>query len=86
MTEQEELDRAAEAEFLLNQGVFKESISSVEQAIINGIKRSAFKDSELREKLCHQLIALDSVVTQLRSFMETGKLVEETIKRRRTSR
>lgn len=82
MTEEEELGRAAEADFILGNELFKDSVRDVEAALINGIKRSAFKDVELREKLCQQLMALEAVVGQLRTHMETGKLAAETIRRR----
>jgi hypothetical protein len=86
VTEQEELERAAEAEHILGHQRFKEAVQAVEEALINGIRLSPIKDAELREKLCQQLIQLHAVVGQIRSYMETGKLAEETIKRRKASR
>jgi hypothetical protein len=82
MTPEQELGRAREAEFILGNTLFKDAVKAVEEALINGIKRAAFKEADLREKLCQQLVALESVVGQLKSHMETGKLAEETIKRR----
>jgi type II secretory pathway component PulF len=85
MTPEEELGRAAEAEFILSNELFKESVREVRQALIEGIERTAFQDEKLREKLCQQLVALSAVVGKLQSHMETGKLAMETIKRRRAA-
>jgi hypothetical protein len=86
MTPEEEVGRADEARFILENQLFKEAVEAVEAALISGIKRAAFKESELREKLCQQLVALEAVVGELRTHMETGKLAAETIKRRGASR
>lgn len=83
MTPEEELQRAEEARQVLDSGIFKEAVSEVESALINGIRMSPIKDAELREKLCQQLIQLGAVVGHIRSVMETGKLAEATIKQRR---
>jgi type II secretory pathway component PulF len=82
MTPEEELQRAARAETILGDSLFKEAVEAVEEALLNGIKLSPIKDSELREKLCQQYIQLGAVVGQLRSYMETGKLAEATIHQR----
>jgi type II secretory pathway component PulF len=71
---------------ILTNTLFKEAVREVEQALLSGIKRSPLKEADLREKLCQQMIALDAVVGQLQTHMETGKLAEETIKRRGASR
>ena len=86
MTEEEEIQRAEEAKQILKNTLFKDAVQAVEEALLNGIKRSPIKDSEMRERLCQQYIALTSVVDQLKTHMETGKLAAETIKRRGTSR
>lgn len=84
MSPEEELQRAARAEQVLGDDLFKEAVREVEQALLEGIKRSPIKDHELREKICQQLIQLGAIVTQLRTYMETGKLAEATIKQRVT--
>jgi type II secretory pathway component PulF len=71
---------------ILTNTLFKEAVREVEQALLSGIKRSPLKEADLREKLCQQMIALDAVVGRLQTHMETGKLAEETIKRRGASR
>jgi hypothetical protein len=84
MSPEEELQRAARAETILGDSLFKEAVQSVEEALLNGIKLSPIKDAELREKLCQQYIQLGAVVGQLRSYMETGKLAEATINQQRS--
>lgn len=86
MTPEEEIQRAEEARQILESGIFRESVDEVEKVLIDGIKRTAFTDEKLREKLSQQLVALEAVVNKLQSHMETGKLADETIKRRRASR
>lgn len=84
MSPEDELQRAARAETILGDSLFKEAVSAVEEALLNGIKLSPIKDAELREKLCQQYIQLGAVVGQLRSYMETGKLAEATINQQRS--
>lgn len=85
MSPEEELQRAVRAEQILGDDLFKEAVREVKEAILNGIERSPIKDAEMREKLCQQLILLNTVVGRLRTYMETGKLAEETIKQRTIS-
>lgn len=82
MTPEEELGRAEEARFILENQLFKEAVTEVRQALIEGIERSAFADEKLREKLSQQLVALSAIVNKLKTHLETGKLAAETIKRR----
>ena len=82
MSPEEELQRAAEAEEILGRTLFKEAVSEVENAILEGIKRSPIKDGEFREKLCQQYIQLHAVLGQLRTYMETGKLASATLRER----
>jgi hypothetical protein len=84
MTPEEELHRAARAEQILGDDLFKEAVKAVEEALLNGIKLSPIKDAELREKLCQQYIQLGAVISQLRGYMETGKLAEATIRQRQS--
>jgi hypothetical protein len=86
VTPEEEIGRAQEANFILQNELFKEAVAEVRQALIDGIERSAFTDEKLREKLAQQLVAVTAVVNKLKSHMETGKLAEETIRRRGASR
>ena len=82
MSPEEELQRAARAESILGDDLFKDAVREIEEALLNGIRMSAFKDAELREKLCQQYTLLHSLVGQFRTYMETGKLAEATLKQR----
>ncbi len=82
MSPEEELHRAARAEQILGDDLFRDAVKEIESALLAGIKQSAFKDSELREKLCMQYTLLHSLVDQFKTHMETGKLAEETLRQR----
>ena len=80
MSPEEEIQRAVRAEQILKDELFKEAVKDIRESLVTGIELAAFTDSEMREKLCQQLILLNTVVGRLRTYMETGKLAEETIK------
>ena len=85
MTPEEELQRAARAESILGDDLFKEAVGEIETALLIGIRQTAFKDAELREKLCQQYTLLHSLLGQFRTYMETGKFAEATLKERALS-
>jgi hypothetical protein len=82
LTPEEELQRAARAEQILGDSLFQDAVKEIETALLNGIRLTAFKDAELREKLCQQYTLLHSLVGQFKTYMETGKLAEATLKQR----
>ena len=82
MTPEQELQRAARAESILGDDLFKEAVAEIENALLTGIRQTAFKDAELREKLCQQYTLLHSLIGQFRTYMETGKLAEATLAQR----
>ena len=82
MTPEEELQRAARAESILGDDLFKDAVREIEEALLSGIRQTAFKDAELREKLCQQYTLLHSLIGQFRTYMETGKLAEATMQQR----
>ena len=82
MSPEEEIVRAGQARDILAQPLVKEAINTMREAFINGIRRSAFTDDKLREKLCHRLALLEDFVGQLQTVIETGKLAEETIRQK----
>ena len=82
MTPEEELERAARAEQILGDSLFKDAVREIEEALLTGIRQTAFKDADLREKLCQQYTLLHSLVGQFRTYMETGKMAEATLKQR----
>lgn len=82
LTPEEELQRAGRAAQILEDSLFREAVKDIENALLMGIRQSAFKDAELREKLCQKYTLLHSLVGQFKTHMETGQLAEETIRRR----
>ena len=82
MNPEQELERAARAEQILGDSLFKDAVREIEEALLTGIRQTAFKDAELREKLCQQYTLLHSLVGQFRTYMETGKMAEATLKQR----
>ena len=76
MTPEQEIQRAERARQLLEEPLIKEAFSLVENAFIDGIHRTAVKDSEMREKLCQMLMCLKAVKQHLQSVMESGKLAQ----------
>lgn len=82
MTPEEEVRRAGRAREVLENEMFKEAISDLEQALLMGIRQSAFKDEVLREKLCHRYSLLHDLIQQLRTHMETGELAQASMGQR----
>ena len=79
-TPEEEVIRAGRAREVLENDLFKEAFANIEEAILDGIRRSAFVDALLREKLCAQYSLLHTLRDQLTTFMETGQMAAETIR------
>jgi len=79
---EQEVARGGKAREILAEPLFKEAISTIREALISGIQRSAFTEEKLREKLCQRLALLEDLVSQLQTVMESGKLAEETIRQR----
>lgn len=80
-----EVIKAGKARDFLENDLFKEAFSEVEQALLAGIRQSAFKDAELREKLCQQYTLLHSLRDRFQTYIETGQLAEEEIRRKSIS-
>ena len=85
MSPEEELIRAGKAKEVLENELFREAVKGIETALLTGIHRSAFADEKLREKLSQRYALLQDLVGQLKTHMETGKLAEETIRRKTIS-
>lgn len=79
MTPEEEMRRAGKAKEIFDSEMFKEAVSTVEKALLDGIQRTAFIDDKLREKLCQRYASLHDVLGQLRTYVETGKLAEASM-------
>ena len=81
MTPEEELRRAERAKQILNDEIFSEAVQQIRDGLLLGIRNSAFKDSELREKLCHRFCLLEDLLGLLQSTMETGEFAKQEIER-----
>jgi hypothetical protein len=80
VTPEEEMRRAGKAQEVLTNEMFKQAFSEIEEALLFGIRNSAFKDAELREKLCQKYVLLHDLRKQLQSHIETGQLAEAGLK------
>lgn len=80
MSLEDEVRRAGKAKDLLENELFKGAVRAIEEALLLGIRQSAFKDEALREKLCHRYSLLHDLVGQLEVHIETGQLAEEEIR------
>lgn len=80
MTLEEEVRRAGTAKEVLNNALFKEAVTEIEEALKHARLSSSIKDAEFREKLWAQEVALHSIVAKLRSVIETGDLASEQIR------
>ena len=81
MTPEEELRRASRAKQILNDEIFSEAVTTVKNALIEGIVRTAFVDEKLREKLCQRLAVVDSTIALIESTMQTGEFAQAEIER-----
>lgn len=79
MTPQEEIERAERARQILSDSFFKEHVAQIDLALQEAIRKTAFVDEKLREKLTHRWTALHDVLAALRSTMETGKLAAKQL-------
>lgn len=76
MTPEQEVHRAGKAQEILGSELWNEAFRDIEQALIEGIVRTAFSDEKLREKLSQRLACLHDVKRQLERHIESGKLAE----------
>lgn len=76
MTPDEEVRRAQKAKEVLGNELFQQAVKAIEEALLLGIRHSAFKDKDLREKLCDRYCMLHEIVGQLQVHIETGELAQ----------
>ena len=67
---------------ILEDEIFKEAFSEIEQALLRGIRQTALKDAELRERLCARYDILHTLRDQLQTYMESGVLAIEEIRQK----
>lgn len=77
-----EMRVAGKAAEILGNEVFKSAVADIRDTLIEGIRLTAFVDSDLREVLCHRLALLDDLIGQLRTRIDTGKLAEESLRQK----
>lgn len=79
MTADEEIRRAGQAREILEAEMFKEAFQTIENALLAGIRASAFTDEKLREKLAQRYAALHDIRNALQSVIETGEMAREQL-------
>lgn len=69
-----QIQRAERASQIINDEVFSDAVKQIEDALLGGIRRSAFTDEKLREKLGQRYALLHDLLDQLEATMQTGVL------------
>lgn len=82
MTPEEELQRGAEAERLLQHPLIVEAFEKIEREVIERWKSSPSADEAGREKLWLSLKLLHRVRAHLQSVVQSGKLAKATLAQR----
>ena len=79
MTPEEELSRAERARQILEDPMFSAAVKELDEALLLAIRKTAFNDSTLRNKVQDRYSALHDVLDILRTHIETGKLARAQI-------
>ena len=79
MTEHEEMIRGEEAERLLANPLFIESIDKVRQGIISSMEQSALGDESTHNRLVIALQLLNKIEKNIKEVAETGKMIKMQI-------
>ncbi len=79
MTEHEEMIRGEEAERLLNNPIFIESIDKVRDGIVSSMEQSALGDESTHNRLVIALQLLNKIEKNIKEVAETGKMVKMQI-------
>lgn len=82
LSPEEEIRRGHRASQILNDDIFSSAVNRIREAMLAGIRHSAFADEKLREKLCQRYAVLEDILGELQSVMETGQLAAEEIRRK----
>ena len=77
MTPEEELKRSEEVKKILEHPIFKEANEKLRVGLMNELVNSPIRYTEAREKLYLMIKMHESVLNQLKSIMETGKLLKK---------
>ena len=79
MTEHEEMIRGEEAERVLSNPIFTESIDKVRNGIISSMEQSALGDESTHNRLVIALQLLNKIEKNIKEVAETGKMIKMQI-------
>ena len=79
MTEHEEMVRGEEAERVLSNPIFTESIDKVRNGIISSMEQSALGDESTHNRLVIALQLLNKIEKNIKEVAETGKMIKMQI-------
>ncbi len=79
MTEHEEMIRGEEAERVLSNPIFTESIDKVRSGIISSMEQSALGDESTHNRLVIALQLLNKIEKNIKEVAETGKMIKMQI-------
>jgi hypothetical protein len=79
MTEHEEMIRGEEAERVLSNPIFIESIDKVRNGIISSMEQSALGDESTHNRLVIALQLLNKIEKNIKEVAETGKMIKMQI-------
>ena len=79
MTEHEEIIRGEDAERILCNPIFIESIDKVRQGIISSMEQSALGDESTHNRLVIALQLLNKIEKNIKEVAETGKMIKMQI-------
>lgn len=74
MSELEDIKRGEQADVVLNNPLFKESITKVRDGIIKSMASSALGDAETHNRLVIAMQLLNQIEKQLQDVINTGKM------------
>lgn len=74
MSDIEDIKRGEQADTVLNNPLFKESITKVRDGIIKSMASSALGDAETHNRLVIALQLLNQIEKQLQDVINTGKM------------
>ena len=76
MTEHDEMVRGEDAERLIANPLFKESIQKVRDGIISSMEQSALGDESTHNRLVIALQLLNKIERNIKDVAETGKMLK----------
>lgn len=79
MTPEEELSRAERARQILEDPMFSAAVNELDAALLYALRKTAFNDSVIRNKVQDRYAALHDVLDLIRTHIETGKLARAQI-------